>query len=985
MVRIIAGVTCAFLLSALCPLKADARLLHATPLNYNLIFRQDTVPQGKKKAIDTAAWVNNVSRRNKGIDSLHLKVVALSPNLSLQQMLKGGIAGLYVQETNGEPGTEQSMLIRGLSAPVFKRRDIYAVQPIVYLNGIPLTQDNPFAFDIQKYDYNRIGPATNLLAGIDINNISSIEVIKDPAALALLGPNAANGAIWVTTKQAQTGFRKISVNSYFGMVQAGSANTVNGSFENNFRKPFYQKYATTADYANYAGYLSDSTNTDYYGPSNWNDLYYKTKPIYSVDLSLTGGSDRANFRFFGGATRNAGSADETSLNRYNATFQINMAPFEWLTVSSMVNVVKMDRSRNRSLTDRFAETRYLTDFSSPLSPNKASYGTFLNEYEKAIDENSNNLIQGSLGLTFKLNKVKFTSSLMFDYTEGIRDVFYPSTLMEGNNYVSNYFGFNQRAIWDNAFTYDWKINEDHKIDFRLGQSLQYDTYKYNYANAYNGPNDFIKINLVDRDLDAYNSFYVFRYSDREKSTLASFYGSAKYSYKDLLEFRAVLRNDGTSGGQPDNRWLIAPAASASWNLKNQFLKDHNFFQDLSAQVSYGRSAKLFMDDRFSGGPQYRVEGGSKEEPTIPSYGGQGGVTRPYTSGWVGYGIKLPHTDQFNFTLAGSMLNNRLNASLTWYNKDDKDMVLNIPLPAESGYTSEFRSGLGVRNTGLDVTVSALVIKKERGLNWNTGLNFNINKNKLKSLPGGLKSLIIGDNKLEVGKPIDAFWVYQNQGIYNTNAEVPVNPANNQKLSFDGLDLKAGDAKWKDQNGDYVINQDDKVLTGNRLPVFTGGWSNGFSYGNWDLNFQIFFAVGNKAINKYDASRYDFINQEFTNNINSIKEVTTWQTSSNAKSYPIYNVWSNVIPYRADQDLFLENASYAKLRALSVGYDFSKTKLFTAMKSGISRAYLYVTANNLVTVTSFSGRDPELVDYTGLYTGAGIPIPRTFTLGIKLDL
>ncbi|RZL07599.1 MAG: SusC/RagA family TonB-linked outer membrane protein, partial [Pedobacter sp.] len=245
--------------------------------------------------------------------------------LSLQQIIKGNLAGVYVQEPNGEPGTEQSIIVQGTSGLLFNKKDIYALQPAIYLNGVPLVADNPFAFDVQKYDYNRIGPGTNHLSQISIDNIQSIVVVKDPYELAKLGPNAANGAIYITTKNARGGKQDISVNSYFGYATSPQVNTVNGAFENNFRTPFYEKYNPNQ---NFVAYLRDSTNLSYFGRSNWNDLYYQTAPNYSADLGITAGNERANFRFFGSGTKNAGNADDTNLDRYNLFFGINMPQLE---------------------------------------------------------------------------------------------------------------------------------------------------------------------------------------------------------------------------------------------------------------------------------------------------------------------------------------------------------------------------------------------------------------------------------------------------------------------------------------------------------------------------------------------------------------------------------------------------------------------------------------------------------------------------------
>ncbi|WP_316790617.1 SusC/RagA family TonB-linked outer membrane protein [Pedobacter frigoris] len=987
MIRIITVGIYVGLLSIFGLTKVQAKTISTANLNYSILLRQDT-DDTSKTTLDTIVMKD---RRTlvKGIrDSLHVKVAALSPNISVQQMLKGNIAGLYVQETSGESGSGQSMIIRGLSAPVFNKNEIYNQQPTVYVNGVPMIKENSFVFDIQKYDFNRIGPATNLLAGIDISNINSIEVIKDPAELAKLGPNAANGAIWITTKAAKSGYRDLSVNSYFGMVQESNISQINAEYENTFRKPFYQKYATQSDYLNYVGYLRDSTNLDYYGPARWSDLYYKNRAIHSVDLGLTGGSERANFRFFGSATTNAGNADDTDLNRYHASFQINMAPFSWITISSMANVGRMDRDRNRNLRDRFAETRYIPDLYNPLSPNKNTYQLFLDEYDKAIDDNRTTQAQGYLSLKFNLKPFNFVSTLNFDYNEGVRDVFYPTTLMGGNNYVSNYFGYNQRLMVNNALNYTKDLGTAHKFYFEVGQSIQDDIYKYNYANAYNGPNDFIKINVVNGTVgaDDYltpNTYLVYRYTDRIQTRLISFYASAKYNYKDLLTVNALVRDDASSTSQPGSRWFVAPAANASWNMKNQFLKSNKVINKLNFDLSWSRIGKPFSDDRYAAGPQYRVSAGWALEPTIPGYNGVATISRPYTSGWVGYDIRSPYTDQLNIGLDASFLDNRIGASATFYIKDDNRMILNTPIPAETGYASQFSSGLDVRNTGIDLGLDANIVKGDK-FNWQTGLNVNLNRNKLKALPGGLNELIVADRKLKIGESIDKFWLYQNNGIYNSDNEVEVNPADNKKLTFEGTTLKAGDPRWKDINGDYVIDNDDKVLTGNSMPKISGGWSNDLKYGNFNLNINVVFALGHKALNQSVSQQYDFINRESANDINSVREIFSWQENADLSKYAIYNPWSSVVPYRLEQDIFLENASYAKLRTVSIGYDLSSLNFFKS-KTNIKRAYLYLTGNNLLTFTSFSGSDPELVEYNGIYTGYGLAIPRTYTLGIKVDL
>src|SRR5690606_6450889 len=279
----------------------------------------------------------------------------------------------------------------GLSVPVLSKRDLYDAQPLVVVDGIPLvSNEHPFAFDIQQYDFNRIGPATNLLASVDMNNIESIRILRDFAGTAQYGPKGANGVIELTTKQPQKDSRKISFNSYFGMVQRPTVTTINGAYENDFRKQFYDKYTTNGRYNDddvYPIYLSDSLNDSYYGSSNWSDSYYQNNLVHGINADISGGSERANFRFSVGNMSNKGIADNTGLNRYSAMFSINMKPLKWLMFSAMVNGNRLERNRNKNLRDRFAQMNYLPDLSSPLAPNDEVYSKYLGQFDNSFDDN----------------------------------------------------------------------------------------------------------------------------------------------------------------------------------------------------------------------------------------------------------------------------------------------------------------------------------------------------------------------------------------------------------------------------------------------------------------------------------------------------------------------------------------------------------------------------------------------------------------------
>ena len=309
------------------------------------------------------------------------------------------------------------------------------------------------------------------------------------------------------------------------------------------------------------------------------------------------------------------------------------------------------------------------------------------------------------------------------------------------------------------------------------------------------------------------------------------------------------------------------------------------------------------------------------------------------------------------------------------------MILGVPVNAETGYTKEYKSGLGVNNKGIELALSSEILKG-KGLGWNADFNIALNRNRLTALPNNLQEITIGSQKLTVGKPIDQILVLQSQGVYQTDVDVPVNPANFQIMSYKGMALHGGDPKWKDQNGDYIIDENDKVAMGGYMPRIVGNFNSSLSYKGFNLDFNIFFALKRSIINQSAANQLDFINKTGNNNINSVNEITFWEKGINVNDYPIYNPWSAVQSYRSDQDIFVENGSYLKLRSVSLGYDLSKLRYFN---KGFKKVYVYASALNVLTVKSYTGGDPELVNYIGEDTGYGLPLPRTFTLGLKLDL
>ena len=925
-------------------------------------------------------------------DTLDLHRLSRTPFVSLQQYLKGSMSGVYVQESTGEPGTLQNMLVRGISTPIFSKKDWASAQPVVYLNGIPLLVNDAFIYDIKSTDVNPAGTAMNILAGLNMDNVTSIEVVKDAARLAKLGPLAANGAILVNLKDGFYGGSNMFVRASGGMAIAPSQDKMtNAGNEYDFRMRFVDLCATDAQRTAYLNkmpkWMSDFRDYNFFGQSNWaNEYYNKLASQYNFSASMGSGGSLANYIFMLGYTGNNGVADETWFNRLVASFALNMKLTDYLGVSTLINVARLSREGNRNLRDRYAEIEYLPDLTTPLS--STSYKSYLDSYKEfGRNDNLNNILEGYLAVNYSWRDLHLDTRIMMDYNTNVRHLFYPMDLMESVNYVSNFSGYNRRLIWNSTADYKMNIEHTHYLNFGLQAMIMKSVQHYNYAQAYDGTDD----RKPSTNSGGYQ--YARRFLDKMKHNMVSTYFSADYRYKDIADVRLLIRGDGSSNVQKDSRWLFTPAVSVEFNFKNMFFfeKEEMSLSDLSLRASWARIGRNQDNNRIAAGPQYTGEElTSLGQPVTSSYYGWGTVARPYNTGWVGYGIGWPYSEKWNVGIVSSFFNNRFSLNVEYYNNTDCDLIVPIPVNSEFGYKYKYANGMKICNKGVELTLAGKPFSNGKKFSWDTSLSLAYNKNELVELPDNKDELVIGNMKLKKGNAVDQFWVYQNAGKYESDADVPVKDG--KKLSMNSIEFSAGDPKWVDQNGDNLINSEDKILKGHSLPKVTGNFVNNFRFGRFDLGVNLYFALGHKAINYRSSQRYNFLSLENTPSLDNLHEIFFWQSTYDKNDYPMYNQMSGLTPYRAEQDLFLENLSFLKLRSVTLGYTMPlKKKVYKGggKKKDISQnklkdIHFYLTGTNLFTVTGFSGADPELVETDGYYRGYGQPLSPSVVVGLKLN-
>ncbi len=924
------------------------------------------------------------------LDSSYLQYAQKLPYTYLGQMLNG-MAGVNTLRSSGEPGSAPFMLLRGISIPVGSEKDIYANRPLIVVDGIPLIRnDHPYQLSIKTYPLTGIGSGIDISSLIDINNIRKVKVIKGAEAVALYGIHAANGAVVITTPSPRKGEYKIGLNLYSGVALPPSLNIkggpylVNGAFEGDLLIPFYHQYASASQMLNFPSYLADSTSAAYFGPSDWNDLYYRVALQHGAGINITGGSDRAKFRFGVGEHTENGVADKTALKRYNVYYDMHIIPLTNLGIRIFVQAATANRNRNHSLRERFAEMEYFPNQEYPLPPNKEFLQQYYSYLDEGIDKNLVNSIQAVADMKYTpLQGLALNSRFSVDYNDNHRNFFVPGALNDGNSYNSYFSSMNRRILWNNYLQYNRSFSNHSYLNVQLGQSLEYDRMQYSYIRGYRGPSDFIKIievNSEDTTWLTHKKNFIYSYKDYLNQNIVSFYGSATYNLRDKYTATLYLRSDGSSYFGNGYYWGISSVATLGWDLKQEpWFRESDFFKALNLGASAGRTVREPAEDKYGYGPYYTVDIGWEGSEKVSTYASFPALGLPFNDGYVGGGIKWSYTDQWEIGIDMETALS-LNLSIHAYSKVNRDLLISVPVGgAAYGFSGQWLNGMDVKNSGVEINLR----KKFRlmpYLSWESGIAMQYNQNKLLKLPGGLQAITYGQRRLSVGKAVDQFWLLQNEGIYQKESDVPV--INGKKLSLNGVPFHAGDPRWKDVNQDGIINDADRVLEGHVVAPVHGSWNNVFKFRNWTLGFSFLYSFGKNILNGAIADRFDFAHREGVSGLEGIKELTFWQIKGNLNKYPKYNPWSLVDPYQTDQTLFYEKGGFVKLQSISLQYDL--TTLPMIKKSGISKLQLYLTGTNLFIYTPYSGYDPSLTNYFGYNYGYGQPLPLTVTFGIHAD-
>ncbi|WP_345949651.1 SusC/RagA family TonB-linked outer membrane protein [Mucilaginibacter sp. PAMB04274] len=879
-----------------------------------------------------------------------------SPNIS--QALQGRLPGVEITQTNSKPGSNMQILIRG------QRSLTASNDPLVVLDGIPFAGN---------------------LGDINPNDIKSLDILKDASATAIYGSRGANGVILVTTNRGQIGGdAKITYNAYVG------AQTLFARYQMMNGPEFVALRKAAGLYTNG---IDEADNVD----TDWQKLLYRTGIVNSHDVGVSGGSKTGSYSFGGGYYSNQGviptqkytrytlrgSVDQqvgqyikvgfTTNNNYNLTEGNQVGIYGNLSNSPIANPFNADGTTKRTIKMPLDESYVLTrdiveNLHNQWVDETRGFATYNSMYGEVR-------VPGVKGLKYRLNLgLDFRQSNFGNYTgTGINSAT-PTTLSTAN--VNN--SHNYHWTVENLLTYDRTFAQKHNINVLALYSAEQNKYYASSMSARGIPSDafqFYNLGQATGEITIGNGNY-------QLTGLNSYMGRILYAYDNRYLLSATLRSDGSSRLAAGHKWHTFPAVSVGWNLTNEsFMKGVTGLGNLKLTAGYGQTANQAV------GP-YQTLGLLSTRQY--NFGDTNYATGYYVTRLPNSALGWEYSDTYNFAADFAVLKRRLSGRLEYYVTNTKDLLLDVSLPTTSGVNA-YTANIGrTQNRGFEMSLNGTIIDNPKGLTWDMGVNFYINKNKLVALASGQTRN--EGNAWFVGHNINAIFDYKYTGLWQQgdpylNILEPGGNVGMIKAEYTGL---------YNANGQPTrpIGADDRQIL-DVDPKFQGGFNTRLAYKGFDLNIVGAFKSGGVLISSlYGSSGYLNL---LTGRRNNVK-VDYWTPENTGAKYPKPGGIQSGDNPKYGSTLGYFDASYLKVRTMTLGYDLNR--LMPKMSS--MRARLYFTVQNAFVLFSpyhkESGMDPETNSYGDenaavplaasqrrlLTIGTNTPTTRNYLLGLNVS-
>lgn len=927
------------------------------------------------------------------ISSISGKELANLPAASFDQLLQGRLAGVNVQNFSGVPGGSPTVSVRGSSAVNLNYSDDainVLSSPLFVIDGVPQPNDT--------YVSPGVGTGANYLAGLNPNDIESIDVLKDASATAIYGATAANGVILITTKKGSNSEPRVAISSWAGLNQRPELRSVTlGSVERNQKLRILESQLTYADLRDIPYLLTDSLNPAFNGNTNWQDMFYQTGFIRSTDVSLAGGGlGGMTYRFSGNYYDEDGIIKGTGFTRYSTRLNLQARALkDRLTINPILFFSRSDRARGNGSNSSPISLGAGNMPSSLINLSDAKRALFLGEYNANNDQNVDNNLNVNLNLGYEFSrKFQFTSQSNYVGTNARRDLSVSSALNNNQGNSSSSFSSNVISLRTNNYLSYIDNFGKHNLNVVVGQEARFDQTRISQLGGFYGASDAIQV------VGGFQQRNIYASSDYQSMGFASYYGRLSYDFNSKYIIGLTGRADGSSRFGKNSKWGFFPSASAAW-----LLSEENFFKDKFKNFSLVKirgSIGLTGNSNMPNYLQYSLynvnAGYYSGNDDATSYNGVTAIRPNFADGVAQNDISWEHSMQWNFGTDMEMNNGKYTLSFDVYNKENTLQLFSVALPVTTGFDRALTNSIGVRNNGAEIAIAANPLAGKSAVKWNTRLNVSYNKNTIMSLPNGGRDLVLSGGRfdkshiLSVGSPINAFYLYRTRGVYATDNDVPVNPHTGDRYGAAGNAFRAGDFYLADIDGDYNIDpfndgiNPDKMPMGDPNPKWTGGFTNNISYKNFSLNVFCTFTFDRDVLNLFESDQFSNAASNkgaFANfSTADLDRLNIWRKPGDQAQYAKYDIDSRRYYYVSSQSFFLEKGGYFRVKSIMLNYQLNPN---IVKRLGLGAVKFYAVADNVAMFQQSSRLpDAEAVNAYGEYSGGGYPIPKKYTFGLDIN-
>lgn len=913
------------------------------------------------------------------------------PVTSLDQVLQGRASGVSLTTPSGNVGQAPIVRVRGVASITS------GTQPLYIVDGVPIqTGSNAQVGDV------------NALADINSDDILSIDVLKDAAAAAVYGSRAANGVVLITTKKGQQGTAKVSYNGWVGIANAAKFfDVMNAQQYVDYKNlAVKNRYGTdeisltngyTSKYGNKAFNLIKNADGSYVD-TKWRDYVLRTGLQQNHTVSISGGTDKVLYYASGNFNKQSGILKGDEYRKTGLTANVSAQANKWLKVgfSGTGSVSKQqtgDRSRKGELVSYSGFTRlalsdapnipaYAEDGSPYQEGGRLGYGPNTIQFPltnpigvlqsgSVIKTEDTRLIGNVFAEITPIKGLTLRTQYGADYMKIEDRNFFAATTVEGveqNGTAENYSIRSRQYTWTNTANYNFSIGSHH-FDVLAGIESYSKTFDQ-WGAEKSGLNES-KFNFFEGPF----SNIVSSDSKITESELLSYLARVNYDYDSRYIFSVNFRRDGFSALSKNNRWGNFGGVSAAWDVsREKFFKPlKDILANFHLKASWGIVGNTNID-----------EYAAKSFYSSSYYGNNGS----YVIGQIGdsENLKWESSEKWNIGFSTDLFN-KVNVCLEYYTTNSSDLILAVPVAPSKGVPgNSIISNAGkMSNRGIELGINALLIST-KDFSWSTAFNLTTNHNRVEKLSDGVQEIISTGlsettNITVPGKSIGQLYLYPTGGIDEKTGRRIFYGEDGTKVL---LEFEKEGKFFTEDGQPYAESKIKRVIAGNTLPTFYGGWSNNFTYKNFDLSLLFQFSGGNKIYNGTKATMSDV---RWWNNSKDVWDNYWTPERTNAKyAKPIWgDNYSNgsALPITD----WVENGDYIRLKNISLGYTFGKLPFL--LKAGISKLRVYAQAQNLFVITGYEGLDPEVLSNTNSANLNGgtdhntAPQARTFTFGINV--